>query len=55
VPDVRRDYARLLGLWRAGRPDPEGMITQRLRLDDLDAALAARGSGEVIRQVIIQD
>jgi hypothetical protein len=38
-----------------GPPGPGGQITQRLRLDDLDAALAARGSGEVIRQVIIQD
>lgn len=53
--DVRRDYARLLSLWRAGRLDLEGMITQRLQLADLDAALAALGSGEVIRQVIIQD
>jgi S-(hydroxymethyl)glutathione dehydrogenase / alcohol dehydrogenase len=51
--DVRRDYARLLGLWRAGRLDLEGMITQRLELDDLDEGLAALGRGDVIRQVII--
>jgi S-(hydroxymethyl)glutathione dehydrogenase / alcohol dehydrogenase len=51
--DVRRDYARLLGLWRAGRLDLEGMITQRLRLDDLDQGLAALGHGDVIRQVIV--
>jgi S-(hydroxymethyl)glutathione dehydrogenase/alcohol dehydrogenase len=51
--DVRRDYARLLGLWRAGRLDLEGMITQRLKLDDIDRALAALGSGDIIRQVII--
>ena len=51
--DVRRDYARLLGLWRAGRLDLEGMITQRLKLDDLDDGLAALGRGDVIRQVII--
>jgi S-(hydroxymethyl)glutathione dehydrogenase/alcohol dehydrogenase len=51
--DVRRDYARLLGLWRAGRLDLEGMITQRLKLDDIDHALAALGSGDIIRQVII--
>jgi S-(hydroxymethyl)glutathione dehydrogenase / alcohol dehydrogenase len=51
--DVRRDYARLLGLWRAGRLDLAGMITQRLKLDDLDQALAALGNGDVVRQVII--
>jgi len=51
--DVRRDYARLLGLWRAGRLDLEGMITQRLKLDDIDTALAAMGSGDIVRQVII--
>jgi S-(hydroxymethyl)glutathione dehydrogenase / alcohol dehydrogenase len=50
--DVRRDYNRLLGLWRAGRLDLEGMITQRLKLDDLDEGLAALGRGDVIRQVI---
>jgi S-(hydroxymethyl)glutathione dehydrogenase / alcohol dehydrogenase len=50
--DVRRDYARLLGLWRAGRLDLEGMITHRLKLDDLDQGLAALGHGDVIRQVI---
>ena len=53
--DVRRDTARMLNLWRAGRLDLEGMITQRLKLDDIDHALAALGSGEVIRQVIIYD
>jgi S-(hydroxymethyl)glutathione dehydrogenase / alcohol dehydrogenase len=53
--DVRRDYARLLGLWRAGRLDLEGMITQRLKLDDVDHALGALGQGDVIRQVIIYD
>jgi S-(hydroxymethyl)glutathione dehydrogenase/alcohol dehydrogenase len=53
--DVRRDYARMLSLWRAGRLDLEGMITQRLKLDDLDHALGALGHGDVIRQVIIHD
>ena len=51
--DVRQDYARLLGLWRAGRLDLEGMITQRLKLDDVNTALAAMGSGDIVRQVII--
>ena len=51
--DVRRDYARMLSLWRAGRLDLEGMITQRLKLEDVDQALAALGHGDVVRQVII--
>ena len=51
--DARRDYARVLGLWRAGRLDLQGMITQRLRLDDIDQALAALGHGDVVRQVIV--
>jgi S-(hydroxymethyl)glutathione dehydrogenase/alcohol dehydrogenase len=50
--DVRRDFDRLLDLWRAGRLDLDGMITQRLQLDDLNDAFAALKSGEVIRQVI---
>jgi S-(hydroxymethyl)glutathione dehydrogenase / alcohol dehydrogenase len=50
--DVRTDYHRLLALWRAGRLDLEGMITQRVTLEGLDDALAALGQGDVIRQVI---
>ena len=49
---MRRDYHRLLALWRIGRLDLEGMITQRVTLDGLDDALAALGRGDVIRQVI---
>ena len=52
---MRRDYARLLDLWRAGRLDLDGMISHRLRLDDIDDALAALGRGDVIRQVILHD
>jgi S-(hydroxymethyl)glutathione dehydrogenase/alcohol dehydrogenase len=53
--DVGRDFPRLIGLWRAGRLDLERMITQRLKLDDIDAAVSALGQGEVIRQVVIYD
>ena len=51
--DVRRDYHRLLGLWRAGLLDLEGMITQRITLDQVDDALNALGRADVIRQVIV--
>ena len=33
--------------------DLEGMITQRLTLEDVDQALAALGHGDVVRQVIV--
>ncbi|KUL41425.1 Zn-dependent alcohol dehydrogenase [Actinoplanes awajinensis] len=51
----RRDFPRLIALWRAGRLDLEGMITQRIRLEQVDDALAALGRGDVIRQVIVHD
>jgi len=50
--DVRTDFNRLFDLYRAGRLDLAGMITQRLTLDDVNDAFAALASGEVIRQVI---
>jgi S-(hydroxymethyl)glutathione dehydrogenase/alcohol dehydrogenase len=51
--DVQRDYPRILDLWRAGRIDLAGMISHRLRLDEVDGALDALGRGDVIRQVIV--
>ncbi|GIH06204.1 alcohol dehydrogenase [Rhizocola hellebori] len=49
------DYPRLLELWREGRLDLVGMISHRIRLEDVNAALGALGRGDVIRQVIIYD
>jgi S-(hydroxymethyl)glutathione dehydrogenase/alcohol dehydrogenase len=53
--DPQRDFGRLLALWRAGRLDIEGMVSHRLRLDQLDDALGSLGRGDVIRQVIVHD
>ena len=50
--DIRLDFHRLIALWRAGRLDLAGMITQRIALDDVDEALSALGRGDVVRQVI---
>jgi S-(hydroxymethyl)glutathione dehydrogenase/alcohol dehydrogenase len=50
-----RDFPKLIALWRAGRLDLTGMITHRLRLEQVDEALAALGRGDVIRQVIVPD
>ncbi|MDM4719375.1 Zn-dependent alcohol dehydrogenase [Micromonospora sp. WMMA1363] len=52
---VPRDFDRLFDLWRAGRLDLAGMISHRLRLEDVGDALAALGRGDVIRQVINYD
>ena len=53
--NIRRDFPRLLALWRSGQLDLEGMITRRLTLDDVNDAFGALSSGDVIRQVITFD
>ncbi len=53
--NIRRDFPRLLSLWRSGALDLEGMITRRLGIDDINDAFAAMQAGEVIRQVITFD
>ncbi len=50
--DVRSDFHRLLDLWKAGRLDLDGMITRRIKLDEINDAFDAMKRGEVIRQVI---
>jgi S-(hydroxymethyl)glutathione dehydrogenase/alcohol dehydrogenase len=50
--DVRRDFPRLLSLWKAGKLDLEGMISQRITLEEVNDAFEAMKTGEVIRSVI---
>jgi S-(hydroxymethyl)glutathione dehydrogenase/alcohol dehydrogenase len=50
--DVRVDFDRLLRLWRAGRLDLEGMISQTIDLAEVNEGIAALSTGEVIRTVI---
>jgi S-(hydroxymethyl)glutathione dehydrogenase / alcohol dehydrogenase len=51
--DVRRDYPRLISLWRAGRLDLEGMISKRMTLDEINDGLQAlRAGANVIRQIV---
>jgi S-(hydroxymethyl)glutathione dehydrogenase/alcohol dehydrogenase len=51
--DVRRDYQRLLELWRTGRLDLDGMISKRITLDEINDGLdALRGPGGLIRQIV---
>jgi S-(hydroxymethyl)glutathione dehydrogenase/alcohol dehydrogenase len=53
--NIKRDFPRLLSLWRGGQLDLEGMITRRIGLGDVNDAFSALTSGEVIRQVITFD
>lgn len=50
--DVRTDFHKLLRLYAAGKLDLEGMITRRIKIDEINPALEAVRKGEVIRQVI---
>jgi S-(hydroxymethyl)glutathione dehydrogenase / alcohol dehydrogenase len=50
--DVRSDFDKMLRLWKAGRLDLEGMISRRIKLDDINDAFGAMQRGEVVRQVI---
>ena len=50
--DVRSDFTRLLRLWKAGKLDLDGMITQRIGLDGVNEAIQQMKRGEVIRTVI---
>jgi S-(hydroxymethyl)glutathione dehydrogenase/alcohol dehydrogenase len=50
--NVRVDFPRLLRLWKAGKLDLEGMISRRIKLDEVNEAFRAMQAGEVIRSVI---
>ncbi len=50
--NVRVDFNRLLRLWKAGKLDLEGMISRRIKIDDVNDAFRAMQAGEVIRSVI---
>lgn len=50
--DVRTDFNRFLRLYRSGQLDLDGMISRRIRLDEVNEALGAMGDADVIRQVI---
>ncbi|MBP2703373.1 Zn-dependent alcohol dehydrogenase [Microbispora sp. RL4-1S] len=53
--DVRRDFPLLVNLYRAGRLDLDRMISSRIRLGDLNEAVAALRDGEVLRQIVVFD
>lgn len=50
--DVRRDFPLLLRLWRQGKLDLEGLISQRIDLSQINDAFEALRKGEVVRSVV---
>jgi Zn-dependent alcohol dehydrogenase len=51
--NLRRDVPRLADLWRSGHLDLEGLITRRIRFEDLNDAVASLERGDAIRQVVV--
>jgi S-(hydroxymethyl)glutathione dehydrogenase/alcohol dehydrogenase len=51
--DPRVDFHRLIQFWRRGQLDLEGLITRRIRLEQVNEAFRAMESGEVARSVIL--
>ena len=50
--DVRTDFNRFLSLYKSGKLDLDGMISRRIKLDEVNDALGSLGDADVIRQVI---
>jgi S-(hydroxymethyl)glutathione dehydrogenase / alcohol dehydrogenase len=50
--DVRRDFPRIINLWKHGRLDLESMITRRHPLEEINEAFQSMTGGDVIRTVI---
>ncbi|WP_350348969.1 alcohol dehydrogenase catalytic domain-containing protein [Agromyces sp. G08B096] len=53
VPE--RDIPRYVDLWRAGRLPLERLVSSRIRLDEIDAAMDRLAGGSELRQLIIFD
>ncbi len=50
--NVRTDFELLLNFWRNGQLDLEGMISRRIKIDEINDAFQACIRGEVVRSVI---
>ncbi|AQZ68995.1 Alcohol dehydrogenase [[Actinomadura] parvosata subsp. kistnae] len=53
--DVRHDFPYFAKLHKSGLLDLESMISARIRLTDLNDAVAALKGGEVLRQIVLMD
>ena len=50
--DVRSDFHKLLRLWKSGQLNLDGMISKRMKIDEINDAFTAMKNGEVISTVI---
>ncbi|MGW4029186.1 zinc-binding dehydrogenase [Streptomyces sp. NPDC004838] len=50
--DVRRTFATIIDLWRAGRLDLESMITHHVPLTDVNEAIRQMRTGEALRTIV---
>jgi S-(hydroxymethyl)glutathione dehydrogenase / alcohol dehydrogenase len=50
--NLRSDIPRFVELWRAGLLDIEGLISRRIKFDELNEAITSLAGGEVIRQIV---
>jgi S-(hydroxymethyl)glutathione dehydrogenase/alcohol dehydrogenase len=50
--DIRRTYATIIDLWRAGRIDLESMITHHVTLPEINEAIRQMHTGEALRTII---
>lgn len=50
--DVRTEFHRLIRLWKTGRIDLEGMVSNRFGLEGINEGIQALKRGEVIRQIV---
>lgn len=53
--DVRHDFPYFANLYKSGQLDLESLISARIKLEDLNDAVAALRSGEVLRQIVVID
>ncbi|KAB2343285.1 zinc-binding dehydrogenase [Actinomadura rudentiformis] len=53
--DIERDTRRWTDLWRRGRLDLDGVISDRIRFEDLNDAVDALRTGTALRQVVMFD
>ena len=49
---LARDLPRFAELWRRGRLPVERLVSQRLSLNDINAAMDALADGRVVRQIL---
>ena len=50
-----RDFPMLIDLYRQGRLDLEAFVTERIGIEDIEAAFDKMHAGDVLRSVVVLD